>query len=60
MFLTSPLDGERSVSHPRKSPSTYLIGGSMGPRVALEAVAKTKEIPASDGKRIPVVQLVAY
>jgi hypothetical protein len=67
--LTSVLDGsERSTLHPgRLTPSertsgTYLIGGWVGPRAVLDAVAKRK-IPSSrreSNPRTPIVQPVAY
>jgi hypothetical protein len=41
------------------APCTHWIGGWMGPRAGLDAVAK-EEILAYEGNRIPVVQFVAW
>jgi hypothetical protein len=61
-FLISTLFGvEWSASRPgRFIPGTDWIGGLVGPRAGLDAVAKGKNrIITPDGNRIPVVYPVA-
>jgi len=55
-FLTSELYGaEWSPSRPgRLTSGTHWTGGSVGPRVGLDGVAKRK-IPAPAGNRTPTV-----
>jgi hypothetical protein len=66
-FLTSALDGGQwSASRPGRftpeewAPGTHWIGGWVGPRTGLDAVAKRKNpIIGPTGNWTPVVQLVA-
>jgi hypothetical protein len=66
-FLTSALDGgERLASRPgrfthrERTPCTHCIGGWMGPRAGLDAVAKRKNHIINPGENpTPVIQPVA-
>jgi hypothetical protein len=64
-FTTSALaEGEWSASRPgrftvgERAPGTHWIGGWVGPRASVKAVAKKKN-PCPAGNRTPVVQPVA-
>jgi hypothetical protein len=59
VLISAPDGGEWSASRPvRFTPGTHLIGGWVGPRAGLDAVAKIKQILAPDGNRTLVVQPV--
>jgi len=58
MEVCSQLHAPVALPPGKELPVTNWIGGCMGPRAGLEAVAKGR-IPASAGYGIPVVQPVA-